>query len=498
MPITTLQMKNISKSFGAVRALKSVSFELYQGEVHALMGENGAGKSTLMKILNGIYPKDEGSIIYKDKEVDFKKPKDAIDAGVVIVHQELNMINHITVAQNIFIGREATKLGIFTDDTAINKAATELFKRLNIDINPKEKVGSLTVGKQQMVEIAKAISVNASVIVFDEPTAALTETEIDELFKVIVDLKLQGIGIVYISHRMDEIAQITDRVSVMRDGEYIGTVLTQETTKEDIISMMVGRIIYETPKEKSNVAADAPVVMAVKGLCSGKKVIDLSFELRKGEILGFSGLMGAGRTEMARLLFGADKKDTGEVFINNKKVQIRSPKDAVKNGIGYLSEDRNRYGVVVKMSVADNTVMATLESFTKAGLLKDGEIAKTSQKYAELLATKTPGVKQIVANLSGGNRQKVVIAKWLLRDCEILIFDEPTRGIDVGAKSEIYRFINQLAQQGKSIIVISSELPEILRLADRVVVMCEGRKTGELSIEEATQEKIFTYATMRE
>ena len=496
MPVL-LEMDNIQKSFGAVRAIKHGQLELRAGEVHALMGENGAGKSTLMKILTGIYPKDEGNIVYNGKPVAFKKPKEAMDAGVVIVHQELNMINHISAAQNIFVGREETRWGLFTDDRRINKEAQSLFERLNVDINPKEKAGRLTVGKQQMVEIAKAISMNANIIVFDEPTAALTETEIDELFKIIGDLRSKGIGIIYISHRMDEIARITDRVTIMRDGEYVGTSNTVDTTKEEIINKMVGRVIYEDPKQASGVPKGAEVVLDVRNLSHGKKVVGLSFELRKGEILGFSGLMGAGRTEMARLIFGADQKDSGEVYIKGKKVNIKSPRDAVKSGVGYLSEDRNRYGVIVKRNVADNTVLASLEKFTKLSLIDDKKVNKKSVEYVELLGTKTPSVRQIVGNLSGGNRQKVVISKWLERDCDILIFDEPTRGIDVGAKSEIYRFINELAQQGKSIIVISSELTEVLRLSDRIVVMCEGRKTGELSIEEATQEKILGLATLR-
>ena len=491
-------MTGITKSFGQVQALKGVQLDLRAGEVHALMGENGAGKSTLMKILTGIYEKDQGEILYKGKLIQFKKPKEAIDAGVVIVHQELNMINHISVAQNIFIGRETLKMGILIDDKDINQRATELFQMMKIDIDTREKVGKLTVGKQQMVEIAKAISMNANIIVFDEPTTALTDTEIDELFKIIAELKSKGIGIVYISHRMDEIGRITDRITVMRDGEYIATSNTPEISKEELINQMVGRVIYENPKQASKVAPDAPVVMEVKNLTQGNKVKDLSFELRKGEILGFAGLMGAGRTEMARLLFGADAKDSGEVIIKGKKITIKSPKDAVRHGIGYLSEDRNRYGIVVGRNVADNTVLASLEKFTNASLIDDKKIVKKSEEYVKLLGTKTPHVKQIAGNLSGGNRQKVVIAKWLERDCEILIFDEPTRGIDVGAKSEIYRFINELVAQGKSIIVISSELTEVLRLCDRIIVMCEGYKTGVLPIEEATQEKILALATERQ
>ena len=494
---TILRMTNITKSFGAVKALKKGNLDLRAGEVHALMGENGAGKSTLMKILTGIYQRDEGEITYNDKSIGFKTPKESMDAGVVIVHQELNMINHITVAQNIFIGREALKMGIFTDDSAINKRAKELFKLLNMDIDPKELAGNLTVGKQQMVEIAKAISMDAKIIVLDEPTAALTDKEIDELFRIVADLKKKDIGIIYISHRMDEIARITDRVTVMRDGEYITTLVTKDTTKDEIISSMVGRVVYEDPKTHSNVPDGAEVALSVKNLNKGRQVIDLSFDLKKGEILGFSGLMGAGRTEMARLLFGADAKDSGEIYINGKQTEIKTPRDAVDNGIGYLSEDRKRFGIVVDMTVADNTVMTCLDKFIDGGFINDSKIEKISDDYVKVLATKTPSSKQLVRNLSGGNQQKVVIAKWLEEDCDILIFDEPTRGIDVGAKSEIYQLMTDLAAKGKSIIMISSELTEILRLSDRIVVMCEGRKTGELAIDEANQEKILYYATLR-
>lgn len=492
-----MTMKDIDKSFVGVHALKTAQLELKKGEVHALMGENGAGKSTLMKILTGIYSKDSGTIIYEGRTVEFKNPKEAQNAGIVIVHQELNMMNHLTVAQNIFIGRENMN-GKFINDKKMNEEAKKLFDLLNIDINPKETMGNLTVGRQQMCEIAKAISTDAKVIVFDEPTAALTETEINELFKIIHDLRDKNLGIVYISHRMDEIKRITDRVTVMRDGEYVGTLITNDCTKDDIINMMVGRTVYEEPKQKSNVPNDAPVVLKVEHLNAGKMVRDVSFELKKGEILGFSGLMGAGRTETARVLFGADKKDSGEIFVHGKKVEIHSPQDAVKHGIGYLSEDRKRYGIIVEKTVAENTTMASLEKFMKGIFIDKKKEAEVSSQYVDTLKTKTPSVNQMVRNLSGGNQQKVVIAKWLARDSDILIFDEPTRGIDVGAKSEIYTLMNELVKQGKSIIMISSELTEVLRMSDRIVIMCEGRKTGELSIEEATQEKIMTAATLRD
>ena len=492
-----LQMEGVDKAFVGVQALKNASLELRKGEVHALMGENGAGKSTLMKILTGIYPKDEGTIKYEGREIEYKNPKEAQDDGIVIVHQELSMMNHLTVAQNLFIGREMMN-GKFINDNKMNKEARKVFDLLNIDINPAETMDHLTVGKQQMVEIAKAISTEAKIIVFDEPTAALTEAESAELFKIIDDLKSKGIGIIYISHRMDEINKITDRVTVLRDGEYVGTLITKDSTKDDIINMMVGRVVYEDPKEKSNVAEDAPVVLSVKNLNVGSTVKDVSFELKKGEILGFSGLMGAGRTEVARALFGADVKDSGQIFINGKEVEINTPQDAVKLGIGYLSEDRKRFGVIVEKSVAENSVLTCLEKFTNGLFINGKKVKDESQKYVEALKTRTPSTSQLVRNLSGGNQQKVVIAKWLICDSEILIFDEPTRGIDVGAKSEIYTLMNELVDQGKSIIMISSELTEILRMSDRVAVMCEGRKTGELSIEEATQEKIMHLATLRE
>ncbi len=345
-----LKMNGIDKSFPGVHALDHVNLEVRKGEVLALMGENGAGKSTLMKVLTGIYKKDEGSIVYEGKEVEFTNPKDAQEAGIVIVHQELNMMNHLTVAQNIFIGREAMS-GKLINDKKMNEEAEKLFHKLNIKIDPTEKMGNLTVGKQQMCEIAKAISHDAKVIVFDEPSAALTEADIEEL------------GIVYISHRMDEIKVITDRVTVMRDGGYVGTLITKECTKDDIINMMVGRVIYEDPKTQSNVPADAPAVLKVEHLNAGKMVRDVSFELHEGEILGFSGLMGAGRTETARALFGADPMDSGDIYVNGQKVTIKSPMDAVKCGIGYLSEDRKRYGIVVQKSVAENSTMVDLDNY---------------------------------------------------------------------------------------------------------------------------------------
>ena len=489
-----LTMKNIDKSFPGVHALDHVDFELKKGEVHALMGENGAGKSTLMKVLTGIYTKDSGTITYEGREVEFHNTHDAQAAGIVIVHQELNMVGDLTVAQNIFIGREFKK-GFMIDDRKMIQESKKLFDELHINIDPKAKMSDLTVGKQQMCEIAKAISHQAKVIIFDEPSAALTEKEIEDLFAIIRDLRKQNLGIIYISHRMDEIKVITDRVTVMRDGAYVGTLITDECTKEDIINMMVGRVIYEDPKTHSMVPADAPVVLKVEHLNAGKMVQDVSFELRKGEILGFSGLMGAGRTETARALFGADPKTGGDIYINGKKVTINSPEDAVKNGIGYLSEDRKRFGIVVQKTITENSTLATLPKYMSGLFINKGAEKEVTERYIKELDTKTPSADQLVVNLSGGNQQKVVIAKWLVRNCDILIFDEPTRGIDVGAKNEIYKLMNRLAAEGKSIIMISSEMTEILRMSDRIIVMCEGKKTGEISIEEATQEAIMDKAT---
>lgn len=491
-----LTMKDISKSFSGVQALKNAQLELKEGEVVALMGENGAGKSTLMKILTGIYHKDSGTIIYNGKEVEFKGPSESEAAGIAIVHQELNMMNDLTVAQNLFIGHEEMN-GFFINDKLMNEKASRLFKVLNVELDPAEKIGNLTVGKQQMVEIAKAISSDAKIIVFDEPTAALTDSEIEELFKVINDLRDKKKCIVYISHRMDEIKVISDRVTVMRDGEYVGTLVTKECQTSDIIKLMVGRTIFTEPKSESAVAKDAPVVLKCENLNRGKYVQNVSFELKKGEILGFSGLMGAGRTEVARLIFGADKMDSGKIYINGKEVSIKSPEDAVKAGIGYLSEDRKRYGLIVEKSVSENTVIATMDEFVKGILIDKKKSKEVSEKYVRELKTKTPSVDQIVKKLSGGNQQKVVIAKWLVRNCDILIFDEPTRGIDVGAKSEIYNLMEELSKAGKSIIMISSELPEILRMSDRVIVMCEGKVRGVIDIAEASQEKIMESATNR-
>lgn len=489
-----LEMKDVGIRFQGVHALKQCSFELRRGEIHALVGENGAGKSTLMKVLAGIYQADRGEIFYNGERVSFRNPKEAQDAGIAIVHQELNLMNHLTAAQNIFIGREGTSF--FVNDETINQKTRRLFERIRMDISPTEKVGNLTVGKQQMVEIVKAISFNAKILILDEPTAALTKTEVVELFNVMKDLKAHGVTMIYISHRMDEIQAITDRITILRDGEYVKTLVTKDTNLDEIIQAMVGRVIYIEPKTGSSIPDSAPVVLEVRGLTS-RDVHDVSFDLRKGEILGFAGLMGAGRTETARLIFGADPIESGDIYKNGNKLKIKAPVDAVRAGIGYLSEDRKRYGLAVGLSVSDNTVLADLESFTRNGFVDDGKIRGTTETYVKKINIKTPTVSQLIRNLSGGNQQKVIIAKWIVRNCDVLIFDEPTRGIDVGAKNEIYKLMTLLAEEGKSIIMISSELQEILRMSDRVACMCEGRITKILNIEEASQETIMKYATRR-
>ncbi len=491
-------MEGIEKSFPGVHALSQCKFELRAGEVHALVGENGAGKSTLMKVLAGVYHKDAGRIVFKGREVEIPTPRSAQLLGISIIHQELNLMYHLTVAQNIFIGREPRAgLPFWLDEKEINAKAEQLFDTLHMKLDPRTKVADLSVAKQQMVEIAKALSYNSDVLIMDEPTAALTDSEIDDLFRIIRQLRDKGVGVVHISHRLEELKKISDRITVMRDGHYIDTVKTDEVSIDKIINMMVGRTIYEsTPEVPEDKNQD--VVLEVRNLRQGKVIRDVSFKLKRGEILGFSGLVGAGRTEVARAIFGADPIDGGEIYVHGKRVNIKSPGDAVRYGIGYLSEDRKRFGVTLGMDVQNNIVLATFRKFLGYfGWVNNAKIHATGEHYVDALSIKTPSLQQLVRNLSGGNQQKVVIGKWLTADTEILIFDEPTRGIDVGAKSEIYRLLNDLAQQGKAIIMISSELPEILRMSHRVVVMCEGRITGELEVAEATQEKIMTFATQR-
>jgi ribose transport system ATP-binding protein len=492
-----VEMEGIHKEFPGVRALDGASFQLYPGEVHALVGENGAGKSTLMKILAGVYARDAGVVRFKGKEVQIPSPRAAQQLGISIIHQELNLMPHLTVAQNIFISREPRGRPPFVlDDKQLNSEARDLIDRLHLKLDPRSKVKDLAVAQQQMVEIAKALSFNAEVLIMDEPTAALTDTEIVELFRIIRELRGNGVGIVHISHRLEELKQISDRVTVMRDGRYIATLETKDASIDAIIKMMVGRTIYEATAEIPEPAPE--VVLEVRGLTRGRMVKDVSFSLHRGEILGFAGLVGAGRTEVARTIFGADALESGEIFIHGRKVRIKSPEDAVRQRIGYLSEDRKRYGLALGMNVETNIVLAAFRKFLSAfGQINTRLTRAAADGQVKSLAIKTPSIRQKVRNLSGGTQQKVVVGKWLTADTDILIFDEPTRGIDVGAKSEIYHLLNELSRQGKSIIMISSELPEILRMSHRIVVMCEGRLTGELSGQEATQEKIMTFATQR-
>ena len=493
-----LRMEKISKAFPGVQALSDSQFDLRSGEVHALVGENGAGKSTLIKILGGIYHKDAGHIYLDGKEVNVTSPRMAQDLGISIIHQELNLMPHLTVAQNIFIGREPrAKLPFVLDDKEANKKTESLFEMLNLKLAPAMKVSDLTVAKQQMVEIAKALSFNAKILIMDEPTAALTDIEIDELFKIIRQLCKKGVGVVHISHRLEELKQISDRVTVMRDGKYIDTLQTENASIEKIISLMVGRTIYEAAPELPE-NPDQEVVLEVKNLNYGKFLKDVNFNLKKGEILGFAGLMGAGRTEVARAIFGADAYDSGEIYIKGQQVSIKSPGDAVAHGIGYLSEDRKRYGLALGMDIKENVSMSAMRKFINLfGWMDFKTMLIKGQEMVDALKIKTPNLEQKVKFLSGGNQQKVVIGKWLTANTDILIFDEPTRGIDVGAKSEIYKLLNDLAHEGKAIIMISSELPEILRMSHRVVVMCEGRVTGILNVNEASQESIMKFATMR-
>ncbi len=495
-----IRMQGIDKAVPGVQALKDARFELRPGEVHALVGENGAGKSTLMKVLTGVYQKDAGTIEVEGRSVVVPNPRAGRDLGISMIHQELALANHLTVAQNIYMGREPRgRLSFMVDDKQQTRQTEELVDRLGLKLDPTAKCGDLKVAQQQMVEIAKALSLDASVLIMDEPTAALTDTEIEELFRIIRSLREQGKGIVHISHRLEELRQISDRVTVMRDGQHVNTVNTEDVSIDEIISMMVGRTIYEEAPHVPEDADQHPYVLEVKGLSRGRAVQDVSFGLRRGEILGVAGLVGAGRSELARLIFGADHKDAGEIIVNGETVEVTNPAQAVEMGIAYLSEDRKRHGLALGLDLETNIALASFSKFLKTlGRVDAGKTEVAAKQRVEELDIRTPGISQKARNLSGGNQQKVVIAKWLTAEMDILIFDEPTRGIDVGAKQEIYHLLNELAAEGKSIIMISSELPEVLRMSHRIIVMCEGRLTGELTAAEADQEKIMTLATQRE
>ncbi|HET6294165.1 MAG TPA: sugar ABC transporter ATP-binding protein [Kribbella sp.] len=494
---TLLRAEGVSKSFPGVKALSEVHLDLRRNEVLGLVGENGAGKSTLMKLLSGIYQADEGEFFLNGERFAATSPRHAQELGISIIHQEFNLMPDLTVAQNIFIGREPRVGRFLLSERALNDKAADLIERLQLPLAPRALVGSLTVAKQQMVEIAKALSYDARVLIMDEPTAALNDAEVATLHELIQRFRSPDTGVIYISHRMDELKAISDRITVLRDGQYVATVDTRATTMKEVISLMVGRTLSSEARPEG-VREDREVLLSVQGLSTKALLKDVSFDLRKGEILGFAGLMGAGRTEVARAIVGADKTESGTVLLRGKPVQIHSPADAAQYRIGYLSEDRKQYGLLLEQDVNANITISSIgELFSSLGFVKDRAMRVASQRSVESLRIKTPSILQTAKNLSGGNQQKVVIAKWLLKDCDIMIFDEPTRGIDVGAKEEIYALLNSLVDEGKSIIMISSELPEVLRMAHRVVVMSEGRITGTLDAAEATPESVMHYATLR-
>ena len=488
-----VSMQGISKSFPGVKALDNVRFELRSGEVMALLGENGAGKSTLMKILSGVYTRDAGTIEIFGKSYGDLTPKQAQAVGVAIIHQELNMCRHLTVAENMFLGREIYK-GFMLDNAAMEREAARVLGELKIDISPRQVVGDLPVSKQQMVEIAKALSTNARVLIMDEPTSALTSKEIDDLFRIIRQLRANGCGIVYISHRLEELAHIVDRVTIMRDGQYITSMNFQNVTLDEIIAHMVGREIKEKfPRVECE---KGKKVFEVKHLNAGRMVRDASFELYEGEIVGFAGLMGAGRTETTRAIFGVDPKESGEILLDGKPVSIRSPQDAIQAGIVLAPEDRKKDGLCTKLSIRHNIALPNLDLLcNRLGVVSTTKEDAMCDQAVDNLKIKTPNVDVDAGNLSGGNQQKVVVGKWLARNSRVVMFDEPTRGIDVAAKVEIYNLMNQLKQQGIAVMFVSSEMPEGMGIADRIIVMCDGRITGELSARETTQNEILTYAT---
>ena len=488
-----VSMKDIVKTFPGVKALDHVNFELRSGEVMALLGENGAGKSTLMKILSGVYTKDSGTMTIFGTEYDNLTPKQAQAVGVAIIHQELNMCRHLSVAENMFLGREKVN-GIVLNDREMEAEAAKILGDLKIDIDPRQTVGDLPVSKQQMVEIAKALSIHAKILIMDEPTSSLTAKEIEELFRIIRQLKADGCGIVYISHRLEELKAIVDRVTIMRDGQYIIDGNFADMTMEQIIANMVGREIKEQfprvscPKGKK--------IFEVKNLNAGHLVRDINFSLYEGEIVGFAGLMGAGRTETTRAIFGVDPKTSGEIWLDGKEVKITCPMDAIKAGIVLAPEDRKKDGLCTKLSIRHNLALPNLDLIcSKLGVISSKKEDDLCEKAVKDLLIKTPTVEVNAGNLSGGNQQKVVVGKWLARNSRVVIFDEPTRGIDVGAKVEIYNLMNQLKKQGIAVMFVSSEMPEVLGIADRVIVMCDGKITGEVMAKETSQNEVLKFAT---
>ena len=492
-----IEMTGICKTYDELPILKNVSVGFSAGEIHALMGANGAGKSTLMKILAGVIKPTGGEIRVFGEKKEFNNITDAENSGIVMIHQELNLMNDLTAAQNIFIGREPMR-GIFIDDEKMNRDARELFDKLGLNIDPACPVRRFSIGKRQMIEIAKAISKESRVLILDEPTAALSVSETQELFKILRELKSRGICMIYISHRMDEIFTICDRISVLRDGVFEGTAPASEITRPELVKMIAGREMREDTVKEPVSFENAPTVLEVRKLsCAATGVKKVSFTLHKGEVLGFAGLVGAGRTETMRALTAIDRKDRAKVYVNGKRVHLRSPADAVEKGICYLSEDRRRDGLLLGQSVTDNTVISSLKRYISHGAVNNGKALDASIKINESISTKYSSPEQFVERLSGGNQQKVIFARWLLADMDIFILDEPTRGIDVGAKNEIYEIIDGLTKQGKSVILISSETSELRRTADRIIVMCEGEITAELTPAEADDETILYYATSR-
>ena len=491
---TIVELDNICKRFPGVKALDNVHLRLRSGEVMALLGENGAGKSTLMKILSGVYPMDSGTMKIFGAQIDGgMTPKRAQEVGVAIIHQELNMCQHLTVAENMFLGREKVN-GVVLSQKEMNAEAARILKSLDIDLDPTTMVGSLQVSKQQMVEIAKALSTNAKILIMDEPTSALTSKEIEELFRIIRQLREDGKGIVYISHRLEELQHIVDRVTILRDGQFILEADFNEITMDEIIANMVGREIKEKfPRVQCE---KGKKVLEVKHLNAGRMVRDITFDSYEGEILGFAGLMGAGRTETTRAIFGVDPKESGQIFIDGKEIKIKGPMDAIRHGLVLAPEDRKKDGLCTKLSIRSNLELPNLDiSCNKLGVVRNKTVTRMVEKAKSSFAIKMPNDSVDAGSLSGGNQQKVVVAKWLARDSRVVIFDEPTRGIDVAAKVEIYHLMNQLKKQGISVIFVSSEMPEILGIADRIIVMCDGRITGEMNIQDATQEKILELAT---
>jgi ABC-type sugar transport system ATPase subunit len=487
-----LEMEGITKTFPGVKALDRVSFKVKKGEVHALVGENGAGKSTLMKVLNGIHPPDEGTIKVDGRQVKFKDTNAAKESGISLIYQEFNLINNLSVAENIYLGKLRTNKIRAVDWKALRNEANELINKLGFHFSVKEKVKDLSVAERQLVEIAKALSVNAKIIAMDEPTSALTRKETERLFEIIDDLKRGGITVIYISHKLEEVFAICDTVTVLRDGQIIDTKPITDTNRAEVISKMVGRSVdMNFPKRDTK---PGEVVLSVKGITRKGLVEDISFELRKGEILGIAGLVGAGRTELVEAVFGAARRDAGEIYVNGKLAKINSTTQGKKYSIGLVTEDRKETGLALTYSVSSNILMANIDKVLKHGVVNRKLERDNAQKYVEELNIKTPSIQQTVFNLSGGNQQKVVLAKWLSANVDILILDEPTRGIDVGAKYEIYLLMNKLVAEGKAIIMISSELPEVLGMSDRVMVMSEGRKKGELQGDEINSETVMHMA----